>query len=46
MPSNVISALFTKKVDAKQLIPQQLNLFIQAAKSVDRAVMGVEILEH
>ena len=45
-PSNAISALLTEKADAGQLIPQPSNLLIRAAKSVDPAVVGVEILEH
>ena len=45
-PSGAISALHTEKADAGQLIPQRSNLLIRAAKSVDPAVVGVEILEH
>ena len=40
------TALLTEKADAGQLIPQRSNLLIRAAKSVDPAVIGVEIPEH
>ena len=46
VPSGAISALLTEKANAGQLIPQRSNLLIRAAKSVDPAVVGVEILEH
>lgn len=45
-PSGSISALLTEQADASMLLPQQSNLLIRAAKSVDQAVTGVEILEH
>ena len=45
-PSGAISALLTEKGDAGQLIPQRSNLLIRAVKSVDPAVVGVEVLEH
>lgn len=44
-PSGSISALLIEKADATMLFPQRSNLLIQAAKSVDDAVVGVEILE-
>lgn len=43
-PSGAICALLTEKADAGQLIPQQSNLLIRAAKSVGPAIVGVEIL--
>ena len=45
-PSGAISALLTEKADAGQLIPRRSNLLIRAVKSVDPAVVGVEVLEH
>lgn len=45
-PSRSISALFTEQVDANMLLSQQSNLLIQAAKSVDQAVIRVKILKH
>ena len=45
-PSVAISALITKKTDAGSLIPRLSNLLIRAAKTVDSAVVGVEVLEH
>ena len=45
-PSGAVSALLTEKGDAGQLIPQRSNLLIRAVKSVDPAVVGVEVLEH
>lgn len=45
-PSGSISALLTEKADAAMLLPQRSNLLIRAAKSVDDAVVGVEIMEH
>lgn len=44
-PSGSISALLTEKADAAMLISQQSNLLIRAAKIVDNAVVGVEVLE-
>lgn len=44
-PSESISALLTKKADAIILLPHQSNLLIDAAKTVDDAVVGVEVLE-
>ena len=45
-PSSAISAFFTEKADAGQLIPRQSNLLIQAVKLIDPARVGVEVLEH
>lgn len=44
-PSGVIFAL-TEKANAGLLIPRLSNLLIRAAKTIDSAVVGVEILEH
>lgn len=43
--SGAISALLTEKADAGLLIPRRANLLIRAAKSVDTAVVGIEVLE-
>ena len=45
-PSGTISALLTEQANAGLLIPRLSNLLIRAAKTVDAAVVGVEILEH
>ena len=45
-PSGAISALLTDQANAGLLIPRLTNLLIRAAKTVDAAVVGVEILEH
>ena len=45
-PSGAVSALLNEKADAGQLIPRRSNLLIRAVKSIDPAVVGVEILEH
>ena len=45
-PSGSILALLTEKADAAMLIPSKSNLLIRAAKSVDEAVVGVEVLEQ
>ena len=45
-PSGSISALLTEKADVTMLLPQQSNMLIRAAKAVDDAVVGVEILEQ
>lgn len=45
-PSGSISALLLEKADATMLLPQRSNLLIRAAKTVDDAVVGVEILEQ
>ena len=44
--SGSISALLIEKTDATMLIPSKSNLLIRAAKSVDDAVVGVEVLEQ
>ena len=41
-----MSALLTEKADATMFLPQRSNLLIRAAKTVDDAVVGVEILEQ
>jgi len=45
-PSGAISALLTEKANAGVLIPRLSNVFIRAVKTVDPAVVRVEILEH
>lgn len=45
-PSGAIYALITEKANAGLLIPRLSNSLIRAAKTVDAAVVGVEILEH
>ena len=45
-PLGSISVLLTEKADATMLIPSRSNLLIRAAKSVDEAVVGVEVLEQ
>ena len=44
--SGVISALLTKKADARLLILCLSNLLIRAAKTVDSTVVGIKVLEH
>lgn len=44
--SGSISALLTEKSDANMLFPPRSNLLIRAAKTVDDAVIGVEVLEQ
>lgn len=44
--SGVISTLLIKKADAGLLIPWQLNLLIRAVKTINLAVVGVEVLKH
>lgn len=41
-----ISALLTEKANAGLLIPRLSNLLTRAAKTVDAAIVGVEVLEH
>ena len=45
-PSGAISALLTEQANAGVLLPRLSNLLIRTAKTVDPAVVGVEILEH
>ena len=45
-PSGAVSALLTEKANAGLLIPRLSNVLIRAVKTVDAAVVGVEILEH
>lgn len=44
--SGAISALLTEKGDATELLKTRTNILIRAAKTIDRAVIGVEALEH
>lgn len=44
--SGAISALLTEKTDAVELLKMRINVLIQAAKTVDGAVIGAEALEH
>ena len=45
-PSGAISTLLTEKANAGLFIPRLSNVLIRAAKTVDQAIVGVEILEH
>ena len=45
-PSGAVSALLTENSDAGTIIPRLSNVLIRAAKSVDQAIIGVEVLEH
>lgn len=45
-PSGPISALLTEKADETMLLSHRSNLLIRAAKTVDGAVVGVEVLEQ
>ena len=45
-PSAAVSALLTEKANAGLLIPRLSNVLIRAAKTVDAAIVGVEVLEH
>ena len=45
-PSGAVSALLTEKANAGSIIPRLSNVLIRAAKPVDMAIIGVEILEH
>lgn len=45
-PSDAISVLLSEKADAREIIPWQSNLLIQAVKGVDSAVVKIEILEY
>ncbi len=45
-PSGAISALLTEKANAGVIISRLSNVLIRAAKSVNPAVVGVEVLEH
>ena len=46
VPLGFISALLTEKADATMLLPQRSNMIIRAAKTIDDAVRGVEVLEQ
>ena len=45
-PSGAVSALLNENSDAGTIIPRLSNMLIRAAKSVDQAIIGVEVLEH
>ena len=45
-PSGAVSALLTEKANAGSIIPRLSNVLIRAAKTIDAAIVGVEILEH
>ena len=44
--SGSISVLLTEIADVVMLLPKQSNLLIRAAKAVDDAIVGVEVLEQ
>lgn len=44
--SGAISALLTEKGDATELLKTRTNILIRAAKTIDRAIIGIEALEH
>lgn len=46
LPSGAVSALLTENSHAGTIIPCLSNVLIRAAKSVDQAIIGVEVLEH
>ena len=46
LPSGAVFALLIEKANAGLLVPRLSNTLIQAAKTVDAAIVGVEILEH
>lgn len=45
-PSRSISVLLTEKDDAAMFFPYQSNLLIQATKTIDHAIVGVEIVKQ
>ena len=45
-PSGGVSALFTENANARLLIPRLANVLIRAVKTVDAAIVEVEVLEH
>ncbi len=45
-PSGAVSALLMEQADGGLLIPRLSNVFIRAAKTVDAAIVGVEMLEY
>lgn len=45
-PLGAISALLTKKADATELLITGTNILMEAAKTVDPAVIGAETLER
>ena len=45
-PSGLVLALLTEKADATMLLPERSNLLIQAAKTVDNTLVGVEIIKQ
>ncbi len=46
LQSRAIFTLFTKRLNAKYLVKDYSSLLIQVAKSVDKKVISIEILEH
>ena len=46
MPSGAVSALLNEKADTGSIIPRMSNVLIRAAKTIDQAIVGVEVLEH
>lgn len=45
-PSGAVSALLNEKADARSINPRLSNVLIRAAKTIDQAIVGVEISEH
>ena len=45
-PSKFISTLLTEKANVTMLLFQRSNLLIQAVKTVDDAVVGIEVLDQ
>ena len=41
-----MSALLNEKADTGSIIPRMSNVLIRAAKTIDQAIVGVEVLEH
>lgn len=46
LPSGAVSTILTKKANAGTVISRLSNVLIQVAKTVDLAIVKVEILEH
>lgn len=46
LQSGAISALLTKKTNAKKLLETRKNILIQAIKTVDITVIAAEVLEY
>ena len=45
-PSEAVSALLTEKANTGLLVLRLSNILIRAAKTIDPAIVGVEVLEH